>query len=440
MNFRTLLFSEIPLVILGLGILILLGLLLEQTLLFLTFGLAIYLSWNLFHIYRLLNWLFSGAITQLPQAVGTWGLIFSSLDKLQRRNRKRKNRLFDILGRYRDSTEAMPDATIILKSSGEIEWYNEVAREYFGFKAKKDRGRLMTEIVKGHSFLSFLKVESQYDTLEIPSPIDKSRVLSVRIVPYGKGQRLILARDTSKMHQLRIVRKDFVANVSHELRTPITVISGFLESFADYFADNEQLLKSIKIMQQQSDRMSCIVQDLLHLSSLEAADENVCVDEEVAVPSMLECLAKEAEIISGKEKHKISTKIDQSIWIKGNSKELQSAFSNLISNAIRYTPKRGSIKIQWFQNKQGNPILKIEDSGDGIPLEHITRLTERFYRVDAGRSRDSGGTGLGLAIVKHVLNHHGAELLIDSELGKGSVFSCCFPKNLVCQESSRTNP
>ena len=210
MQLRTIFLSEIPLVVLALIILLILGAILEQVLLFVFFGIAIYLSWHLFHLYRLLNWLLSGASTQAPRAAGSWGLIFSSLDKLQRRNRKRKNRLFDILGRYRDSTEAMPDATIILKSNGEIEWYNEVAREYFGFKAKKDRGRLMTDVVKDKSFQSFLKSESQYDTLELTSPIDKSRVLSTRVVPYGKGQRLILARDTSKMHQhlLTVVWKD----------------------------------------------------------------------------------------------------------------------------------------------------------------------------------------------------------------------------------------
>jgi len=436
MHLRTILLSEIPIVVIALIILGVLGAFLEQLLLFVFFGIAIYFSWHLFHLYRLLNWLLAGAVTRVPEGVGSWGLIFNSLDKLQRRNRKRKNRLFDILGRYRDSTEAMPDATIILKSNGEIEWYNEVAREYFGLKAKKDRGRLMVDVVKDESFQNLLESKSQYDTLEMPSPIDKSRTLSTRVVPYGRGQRLILARDTSKMHQLRVVRKDFVANVSHELRTPITVISGFLESFSDFFADNPQILNSVKMMQQQSDRMSNIVQDLLHISRLEAADNDVKLSEEVAVPLMLESLAKEAELLSGKKKHKISLKTDQSIWLKGNSQELQSAFSNLISNAVRYTPDQGKIKILWFKNKQGNAILRIEDTGDGIPKKHLNRLTERFYRVDAGRSRDSGGTGLGLAIVKHVLNHHGAELSIESEVGHGSVFSCHFPNNLLCPSSS----
>jgi two-component system phosphate regulon sensor histidine kinase PhoR len=265
--------------------------------------------------------------------------------------------------------------------------------------------------------------------VEFPSPVDDHQLLSARIVPYGKKQRLLLATDISRVRRLEQMRRDFVANVSHELRTPLTVITGYLETLLD--SDDAALdcwRQPLRGMQQQSSRMLHIIEDLLMLTRLESPKER-SPRRPVAVPELLADIAEDALALSGEQGHRIEMSVDPQLWLLGCEKELRSAFSNLVFNAVRYTPAEGQIEIRWFADDSGLH-LAVKDNGEGIAPQHLPRLTERFYRVNRDRSRGSGGTGLGLSIVKHVVNHHGGQLRIASELGVGSLFTCDFPWEL----------
>lgn len=252
-------------------------------------------------------------------------------------------------------------------------------------------------------------------------------MLEINIVPYGNDQRLLIARNITRIKRLEQMRRDFVANVSHELRTPLTVLNGLLETMSDA-EDTEQLKywkRSVQLMNQQTSRMQHIVDDLLLLSRLETSDKKH-TEQPVAIPAMLSAMREEAITLSGNMAHNIQLNADPHLWIIGNEQELHSAFFNLITNAIRYTPEKGTISLRWYADKSG-AHFEVKDTGIGIAPQHVSRITERFYRVDIGRSRETGGTGLGLAIVKHAIERHKAKLRIESKLGQGSTFSCDFP-------------
>jgi two-component system phosphate regulon sensor histidine kinase PhoR len=276
------------------------------------------------------------------------------------------------------------------------------------------------------SFVAFLHQRHPGDSLEFPSPVDAEVALNARVVPYGKKKWLLLATDITRVRRLEQMRRDFVANVSHELRTPLTVIVGYLETLLD--SEHSSLdgwRQPLRAMRQQSGRMLHIIEDLLMLARLESQRERT-PRRPVAVPAMLADIIGDAAALSGEQGHQLSVVADPELWISGCEKELRSAFSNLVFNAVRYTPAGGQIEIHWFADGEGIH-LAVRDNGEGIAPQHIPRLTERFYRINRDRSRGSGGTGLGLSIVKHVLNNHGGQLRIASELGVGSVFTCDFP-------------
>ena len=419
--------------LLGLALLgLILGLVLENVAWTLFVVLALYFAWHLRNLYQLNKWL-QGKRTGMPGHVGgLWSDIYYHLYRLQQRNRKRKKRLASMLNRFRESTDALPDAAVILNDENVIESWNRAATSLLKLKAPQDIHKPITNLLRNPDFIQYLRDGDFEDRLLMPSPVDERIMLSLRIVPYGKKQRLLVVRDITRLHLLEQVRRDFIANVSHELRTPLTVVSGYLETLIDeddeWVRKNRSLLLS---MQQQTARMQNIVVDLLLLSRLET-DTSHHVRNNVDVPAMLEMLREDAMVLSA-GKHEISTEIDHSLWLRGNREELMSAFSNLVYNAVKYTPKGGSIRIRWYADESG-AHLAVVDTGEGIPPQHIPRLTERFYRVDVGRSRDSGGTGLGLAIVKHVLNRHQGSLHIESELDKGSTFRCDFPSELIQQK------
>ncbi len=271
--------------------------------------------------------------------------------------------------------------------------------------------------------------------MQFPSPTDDAVMLSVRIVPYGENQRLVLARDISRLHRLEQMRRDFVANASHELRTPLTVLGGYLETLAD--SDDAALRQwqpAIEQMRHQANRMRRLVDDLLLLSRLET-DEAPAEPEAVAVPAMLASIREDAELLAGERAHAIELEAEPGLQLRGDYHELRSAFANLVLNAVQHTPAEGRIAIRWYADA-GGAHLAVSDTGPGIPPQHLPRLTERFYRVDVGRSRAAGGTGLGLAIVKHVLHRHGGALAIDSRLGRGSTFQCDFPSELIVRQSA----
>lgn len=401
-----------------------------------TLALIIYLGWHLYNLYRLERWYYKRKKTHPPVAPGIWGEAFNHIYQLQKSNRKRKKRLSSILLRFKESTAAMPDATIVLTEDDHIEWFNKAAKQYLGLKTKKDVGQRIDNLIRHPRFVEYISHGEFEEPLELPSPLDSERTFAFRVVPYSKNQKLLVVRDITRLKRLERMRSDFVANVSHELRTPLTVVSGYLENMMD---DREQCSehwnKSLQQMEGQTRRMTRLVEDLLMLSRLED-EEKPLVQDLVAVPAIISALVDDARILSGEKEHQISFEGDQSLWLRGNEKELNSAFSNLLFNAVQYTLEKGHIDVRWLQDN-GKVIFEVKDDGVGISPVHIHRLTERFYRVDAGRSREAGGTGLGLAIVKHVLDRHSAKLVIDSQPGKGSTFRCVFPEKLAVHRDKK---
>ncbi|MCW8950108.1 MAG: phosphate regulon sensor histidine kinase PhoR [Sedimenticola sp.] len=335
-----------------------------------------------------------------------------------------------MLSGFLESTGALPDATVVLNDEGRLDWWNSVASEFLGLDRKLHKGALIDELVTDPVFISYLHAGNYSRSLHMPAPVNDNISLEVRIVPYGKGKRLLQARDITRLHQLEIVRRDFVANVSHEIRTPLTVVHGYVETMqesGDAFPGPwKRIIDQMRI---QTLRMQRIVDDLLLLSRLEtrSSSEGQGV---VGVFPILRGVLEGARQLSGEKQQVITLDADERLRLVGSSHELESAFTNLAYNAVRYTPAKGTIAIRWWLSGTG-PCFSVTDSGIGISPEHIPRLTERFYRVDIGRSRESGGTGLGLAIVKHVLTRHDARLQVESEPGKGSVFTCRFPHSRV---------
>lgn len=393
-------------------------------------GLLGYLGRHLYNLHRLEQWLSSNRMTNPPEASGMWGEIFDHYHNLQQRNRNRKRRLTGILHRVQQATTAMPDATVIIGASGDIQWFNEAAQHLLGLVPGKDVGQRLGNLLRHPDIVRFLQEINSRASLIIPSPADDTITLNLRIVPYGNDQKLLLAKDVSQQQRVEQIRRDFVGNVSHELRTPLTVIKGFVETLAD--SDDEcaaRWHRSLELMQQQTGRMQQIVEDLLLLTRLES-DRTRPPREEVAISALLGDIVMGAMPLAERKHQQLTLDCDATVNLSGAERELYSAFTNLITNAIRYTPEGGSIRVRWRADQNG-AYFSVTDTGVGIAPQHIPRLTERFYRVDAGRSRESGGTGLGLAIVKHVLNRHGARLRIESRQGQGSTFTCEFPPALV---------
>lgn len=320
----------------------------------------------------------------------------------------------------RSAADSLQEAVVLIDPQGRIRWFNRASERLLGLIRPRDRGALLVERLESGELGEWLARESPEPIIFTVAPTDAAVHLNVALIPYANDQRLLLARDITHLKRLEQVRRDFIANVSHELRTPLTVIHGYLELLDP--GDVPQLAPVLSEMRTQSKRMDRIVADLLTLSRLEMQQE--LADEPVAMTPLLATLRKEAEALS-QGRHEVILENFAGIDLLGSSKELYSAFSNLISNAVRYTPTGGRIVIRWQATDQGVEY-SVTDSGYGIPASHVARLTERFYRVSSSRSRESGGTGLGLSIVKHVLNLHGASLRIESEPGKGSTFACAF--------------
>ncbi len=410
----------------GLVILSLLfGVVIQHLLLGLLLGLIGYIVWHLANLRRLDQWLAGGRKGAPPEAWGLWGDVFSKIHRLQQSNRKRKRRMKKILHAFQESTAAMPDAGLVLGPNGEIQWWNDAARNLLQLRSPRDIGLRIDNLLRHPKFMKYFAGELEADAVEIPSPLDNNLILNLRIVRYGRNQRLLVMRDVSQLYRLERVRRDFVANVSHELRTPLTVIRGYLETLAE--ADNlsaERRKALFKVMEQQSRRMERLLEDLLLLSRLETDGETSSV-EPVAVPEILREIREDALLMSGGN-HTVALVADNDLWLLGVANELRSAFGNLVNNAVNYTPAGGEITIRWFADDQGL-CYEVSDTGVGIEPQHLPRLTERFYRVEDSRSRNTGGTGLGLAIVKHVLERHKGRLEVESTPGKGSVFRCRFP-------------
>jgi two-component system phosphate regulon sensor histidine kinase PhoR len=392
-------------------------------------GLALYLLMHLHYLAALRRWFDSPKTVELPEPGGIWGEVFESLLTLQRRNRKRKKRLAAIVAEFQASTEALPDGAVVLGERGEILWFNTAGRTLLGLRSPQDVGQRIPNLIRHPAFTEYFTAADYGHEVEAPSPLNPAQLLTYRVIPYGNGQRLLVVRDVSDARRLETMRRDFVANASHELRTPLTVLRGYLDMMADDAAGPLGPWRGpIGEMRAQSQRMESLINDLLKLARLEGDGPQSRV-EPIDISAMLTRIADEARAVS-KGQHRIETEIQPGVLLLGRDTELQSIFSNLVANAIHYTPAGGIIRVCWLADGEG-AHFSVADTGIGVAEKDISRLTERFYRVDVGRSRASGGTGLGLSIVKHALERHDGRLKIDSELGVGSTFHCHFPPHRV---------
>lgn len=395
----------------------------------------VYLGRHLLHINRILIWLREGG--KIPEGSGIWEEIYYLIYRLRRRNKSRKKRLLLMLERFRTATAALPDATVVLGPRGEIDWFNGAAGQLIGLR-KSDIGNQISNLMRYPKFARFLR-ESDYDkTLSIPSPALNNVQLDVRIVPYGEDLRLLVAQDVTHLRFMERVRADFVANVSHELRTPLTVLKGYMEALGDYGDElPERYLKVFRRMEEQTGRMQNLVDGLLSLTRLESGQGQQYA--RVDVPALLRRICEESSVL-GEELPALEMEIGAGMDLMGAESELRSAFSNLVVNALKYTPPQGKVTVRWCEAADGGAQLEVEDNGPGIAAEHLPRLTERFYRVEAGDGVKKSGVGLGLAIVKHVLGRHDAELGITSKLGLGTCFICRFPRNRVIPSPPLSSP
>lgn len=401
------------------------GLLLEHVAVLLCLAALGCLAWHLWQLYRLERWLVAG-IDFRPPRHSIWYPVQHRCRLLRNRCRKRRQQFARIARQFKSAAAALPDGVVALNSHDEVSWCNQAAQQLLGLHAPHDYGQPITALVRHPHFVKLLTERNCLTGIEFSAPQHDKQRLSVRIAPYDHKRHLLLVTDITRVHRLEQTRRDFVANVSHELRTPLTVVTGYLETLqdsGDTCADRWQ--QPLRRMQEQARRMHDIIEDLLMLARLET-EPDPQHQHPVDIPGMLEAIAEDARALSGSRQHQLRLAIDARLWLRGSEQELRSAFSNLVFNAVRYSPAGHDIVIRWHGDNSG-AHLAVQDHGEGIAPHHIPRLTERFYRVDRSRKRESGGTGLGLAIVKHVLNRHRGQLRIHSELGVGSTFTCDFP-------------
>lgn len=363
-----------------------------------------------------------------PSGEGIWNELDRLLYRGQSEMRSRKRRLIQMLRAYRAVGAALPDAVVVVdRNSQRALWFNQAATPLLGLRYPQDVGAALADRLQPLPVAHWLATGRNAEPLmDAASPVNADIRLNLRLIPYSEQLWLLVARDVTKLMRLEHMRRDFVANVSHELRTPLTVVHGYLDMLDP--ADQPDWAPMLAEMRRQSHRMTQLVEDLLTLSRLEA--QEALPEEDVAMGPMLAALKREAEALS-QQRHRITVSDQAGVDLSGSTKELHSAFSNLVSNAVRYTPAGGDIAIRFALDQRGGAVLSVADTGYGIPAAHLPRLTERFYRVSTSRSRETGGTGLGLAIVKHVLNLHDARLEVRSEVGHGSVFACHFQPSRI---------
>lgn len=385
------------------------------------------LAWQVRHLLAFVQALRSRNFDIFRAGDGIWQQIYSRFNYERQRADRYKQRHRQLLREVRKSTDVMPDGAVILDMNNEIVMCNRAAKSLAGLKPKKDRGQRVDNILRDPGLTRLLQSDDFTKEIEIASPIRDNGWLNCRLVPYGAEQKLLLIRDVSDRIMISKMRRDFVANASHELRSPLTVINGYLDALADDEHVPDDWIQPVQQMRAQAQRMNNIVAELLELSRLESASA-ADLDEAVDVGQILTSTCK--SFYQPGQTSVIEVDIESPARLRGNTGEIESLVTNLVSNAVRHTDVDGHIVLTWRADTDGATLL-VEDDGEGIDAEHLPRLTERFFRVDRGRSREEGGVGLGLAIVKHVLGRHDARLEIDSEPGEGSRFSCRFPASRV---------
>ncbi|WP_022952883.1 phosphate regulon sensor histidine kinase PhoR [Leucothrix mucor] len=386
-------------------------------------------SFTLYHLWQgklLLEWVSIDHREAPPDEVrGIWNLLATRMHKTNKAHRQQDAKSRQLINQFIKVSMAMPDGIVIVDDKGRIEWFNETAIRLLGLRKVQDRGSHIINLIRDPAFIAFIDKDNTSESLRMDSSVDPDVKLDLRLTRYN-DKRLLIIQDFSALDHMEQVRKDFVANVSHELRTPLSVIAGYLETLNDEEAPELEPYQPIFWqMKDQSDRMTRLVEDLLILSNLES-NQTISNRTPVDVPGMLKGICDDAIILSGSKNHDIHLEVSSDKFLSGNPSELHGVFSNLVSNAVNYTPELGAIYIRWYSSG-GKLIMEVSDTGIGIEPQHINRLTERFYRADKGRSRSVGGTGLGLAIAKHALQRHDGVLKISSVPGQGSTFKCIFP-------------
>ena len=385
------------------------------------------LAWQVRQLLGFEHALRTGEADRFRYGEGIWQQLYSRFHYEHDKSGRRKHSYRQLLREVRKSTNALPDGAVILNTENEIIACNRAAKDLAGLKRKKDRGQRVDNIVRDPELTNLLHKDSKHDSVDIASPVADGHWLNCRVVPYGADQKLLLMRDVTERMRLSKMRRDFVANASHELRSPLTVISGYLDSLADDEHMPAGWAKPVEQMQGQAQRMGHILGELLELSRLEGAGDSG-PQEPVDVAALMRDVKLAFEGHADIARIEISP--ESTAQLNGNAAEIETVLVNLLSNAIRFTPADGQITLTWRSDADGADLI-VADTGEGIDPEFIPRLTERFFRVDKGRSRDDGGTGLGLAIVKHVLIRHDAELIISSKPGEGSEFRCHFPPERI---------
>ena len=395
---------------------------------------GIYAAIQAGNLVRLERWLRRRRIENPPDFSALWGEVVAIVSRIYRRKQFHRARVTALLREFRRLTTAMPEGAVLLGPEHEILWFNHRAAEWLGLRRKRDFGIRVENLVRHPDFVEYLHSDAPGEGVVVQDASDINRWFSFHVVRTGMAERqLLMVRDVSREQQLQSMRKDFVANASHELRSPLTVITGYLDALADDQKLDATWSAPILEMRRQAERMSTIINDLLELSKLESGERPLDV-EPVDIPGMLAMLRKETLALEHRPRE-VRLTLDSDAWLKGVESEIHSIVSNLLSNAVKYTPPQGEVELRWWTDEEGG-YISVRDTGVGIAAEHIPRLTERFYRVDSGRSRDLGGSGLGLAIVRHALQRHDGTLTIDSVEGRGSTFTCHFPAARVVPRPS----
>ncbi|WP_022632521.1 phosphate regulon sensor histidine kinase PhoR [Dickeya solani] len=405
---------------------LLLGLIIGYLPWFLLASVLAALCWNFYNQLRLSYWLWVDRSMTPPPGRWSWEPLFYGLYQMQLRNRRRRRELALLIKRFRSGAESLPDAVVITTEEGSIIWCNRLAQHLLSFRWPEDNGQNILNLLRYPEFTQYMQQQDFSRPLTLT--LKNAHHVEFRVMPYSEGQLLMVARDVTQMHQLEGARRNFFANVSHELRTPLTVLQGYLEMMNDESLDGALQSKALHTMQEQTRRMDGLVRQLLTLSRIEAAAA-IDLNEKVDIPLMLRVLKREADTLS-QGRHEIVFRVNEQLQVFGNEEQLRSAVSNLVYNAVNHTPQGTRIEVCWQQTPQGAQF-QVSDNGPGIAAEHLPRLTERFYRVDKARSRQTGGSGLGLAIVKHALSHHDSRLEILSEEGAGSRFMFTLPNRLI---------
>jgi len=406
----------------------------STTIALLTFSsvLLVYLAIQVYGLYQLQTWLKKPILSDIPEGLGLWEDVFNAILKYERNNNLKKSELNAALERFNTVANAIPDGLVILNATNEIEWCTANAESQLGLNLATDKNLPIVNLVRNSHFIAYLYNGVYNDPFKLKDARNTDAILEIWLIPLVSKQKLLISRDITQLEKVDAMRRDFIANVSHELRTPLTVVGGFIETLSDMEgAVPEGIRGYFDMMQDQTTRMRRLIEDLLTLSHIESNTQPP-EDRPIEMRALINMLHNDAKALSN-GRHHISVDIDQRLDLSGAADELHSALGNLVSNAVRYTPEGGEIRITW-QPRNKLAVFSVSDNGIGIEQQHIDRLTERFYRVDRSRSRETGGTGLGLSIVKHILTRHQAKLEISSTPGKGSTFSAIFPESRIIKK------